>query len=165
MKKAMLVGAVAALALVCGRGGGGDPHGKKGDGMGVVFVTPAKVKWVDAPPVLPPGAKVALLQGDPAKPGPFVMRVRLPDGYRVPPHTHPKRESVTVLSGTLYVGMGDTFDPKKGREMPAGAYGSWPEGMSHYVWAKGETVIQVNASGPWALNYVNPKDDPRNAKK
>jgi quercetin dioxygenase-like cupin family protein len=165
MKKLTFVGAVAALALVCGRGGGGDPHGKKGDGMGVTLFTPAKVKWVDAPPVLPRGAKVMLLEGDPGKPGQFVMRVWMPDGYRVAPHTHPKRERITVLSGILYIGMGDTFDAKKMREMPAGAYGSWPAGMSHYVRVKGETVIQLNGTGPWSLTYINPSDDPRGVKK
>jgi hypothetical protein len=126
--------------------------------------TASSLKWVDGPPTLPPGAKVALLEGNPAKPGPFVIRVKLPDGYRVPPHTHLKRERVTVVSGTFYIGMGDKFDRARGKKMPAGAYGTWPAGMKHFAWVKGETVIQLHGEGPWSIKYVNPADDPRNAK-
>ena len=129
-----------------------------------VLVTPADVKWQDGPPSLPKGAMIAVLEGDPAKEGPFVMRAKLPDGYRVPPHTHPKTERVTVLSGTFYIGMGDKFDEKAGKEMPAGSYGQWPAGMKHFAWVKGETVIQIHGTGPWGIQYVNPDDDPRNKK-
>jgi quercetin dioxygenase-like cupin family protein len=163
MKKSVLPGAFAALALVCGAGVG--QHGKEGAGAGLSVFTPQDVKWADAPAVLPPGAKAAILEGDPAKDGPFVMRVRLPDGYRIPPHTHAKPERVTVLSGTFHVGMGDKFDAGKGQAMPAGAFGTWPAGMKHFVWATGETVIQLHGTGPWSLTYVDPRDDPRNAKK
>jgi quercetin dioxygenase-like cupin family protein len=126
--------------------------------------TPASLKWQDGPPSLPPGAKFAVLEGDPAKAGPFVFRVKLPDGYKVPPHTHPKRERMTVLSGTLYLGVGEKFDTGKGKELPAGTYGTWPAGMKHFAWVKGETVLQVHGEGPWTINYVNPADDPRNKK-
>jgi quercetin dioxygenase-like cupin family protein len=163
MRKTVFLGVVAALALVGTRGAG--QHEKEGDAMGVAFFTPGQIKWGEAPAVLPRGAKVAVLDGDPTKKGPFVMRVWMPDGYRVPPHTHPERERVTVISGTFYIGMGDTFDMKKGREMSPGTFGSWPAGMKHFGWAKGETVIQINATGPWSLKYVNPDDDPRNGKK
>src|SRR5262245_46882506 len=74
---------------------------------------PDGLKWQDVPPSLPPEAKFALLEGDPPKPGPFVFRVKVPDGYRIPPHTHPKAERVTVISGTFHLGMGDTFDATK----------------------------------------------------
>ncbi len=77
---------------------------------------------MDAPASLPPGAKVAILEGDPSKEGPFVMRVKLPDGYKVMPHTHPKDERATVLSGTMYMGMGGKFDEKATKAMPAGSY-------------------------------------------
>src|SRR5476651_228264 len=100
----------------------------------------AEIKWMDAPPSLPKGAKLAILEGDPGKEGPFVFRVKLPDGYRIPPHTHPKPERITVISGTFNIGMGEKFDDSKGRAMPAGTYGQWPAGMKHFVWAKGETV-------------------------
>jgi quercetin dioxygenase-like cupin family protein len=165
MSKAILSSAVAALALLGGRAGGGEPHVVKGEAMDLAVFAPRDLKWADAPPILPRGAKVALLEGDPAKAGPFVMRVRMPDGYRIPPHTHPKRERVTVVAGTFHVGMGDKFDADKGRAMPAGAFGTWPSGMKHYVWAEGETVIQLHGTGPWSLTYVNPEDDPRKVPK
>lgn len=126
---------------------------------------PTALKWQDAPASLPAGAKIALLEGDPAKPGPFVFRVKMPDGYKVMPHTHPKPERVTVISGTLYIGMGAKYDTTKARAMPAGSYGTWPAEMKHYGWAKGETVLQLHGEGPWAITYLDPADDPRKAKK
>src|SRR3954452_3006362 len=102
------------------------------------------LKWQDGPPSLPPGAKFAILEGDPAKPGPFVFRVKVPDGYKIPPHTHPKPERVTVISGAFNLGMGDTFDAAKTEALPAGTYGTWPSGMKHFVWVKGETVVQFH---------------------
>jgi quercetin dioxygenase-like cupin family protein len=126
--------------------------------------TPASIKWKAGPPSLPKGASFAVLEGDPGKAGPFVLRVKMPDGYRIPPHTHPTTERVTVISGTMYIGMGDTFDEKKGKALPAGAFGRWPAGMKHFAWTKGETVVQVHGTGPWAIHYVNPADDPREKK-
>lgn len=125
---------------------------------------PDQIQWTDGPASLPKGAKIAVLEGDPAKEGFFTMRVWLPDGYIVPPHTHPKIEHVTVISGTFNFGMGERFDRDATEPMPAGAFGYWPPGMKHFVWAKGETVIQFHGIGPWAINYLNPADDPRNAK-
>ena len=108
---------------------------------------------------------IAVLEGNPNKEGPFVFRIKLPDGYRLAPHTHPKTERVTVISGTFNIGMGDKFDEKKTRPMPAGTFGHWPAGMKHFVWAKGETVLQFHGMGPWSIKYVNPDDDPRSQKK
>jgi hypothetical protein len=163
MDKHCLAGVVAVLTFVSSQSGG-ETHEPKVKGAKPVFVTPGNLRWAEAPPSLPPGAKVALLEGDPAKPGPFVMRVRMPDAYRVAPHTHPKPERVTVISGTFHLGMGATFDKGKGRVMPAGSYGSWPAGMQHYAWVEGETVIQLHGVGPWSITYVNPADDPRKAR-
>ncbi len=164
MRMSAFLTSLVALALLCGRGGG-ESHEQKGEKMDLAVYAPGDLKWSDAPPVLPRGAKVAVLEGDPSKEGPFVMRVRLPDGYKIPPHTHPKPERVTVISGTFCVGMGARFDETKGKEMPAGSYGTWPAGMTHFVWARGETVIQLHGMGPWSLTYADPKDDPRNAGK
>jgi hypothetical protein len=119
------------------------------------------IKWQDGPPSLPKGAKIAVLEGDPAKEGPFVFRLKLPGGYRVPPHTHLKTERITVISGTFNIGMGEKFDEKATLPMPTGAYGYWPAGMTHFVWAKGETVLQFHGIGPWVITYVSPSDDPR----
>jgi hypothetical protein len=127
-------------------------------------VTPDHIKWADGPPSLPPGAKVVMLEGDPAKEGPFVMRAKMPDGYRIMPHTHPKDERVTVLSGTLYMGLGEKFDEKAAKAMPAGSYGRTAAGVKHFGYTKGETVIQVHGTGPWVIEYVNPADDPRKKK-
>jgi len=124
-----------------------------------------RIKWQDGPASLPKGARIAVLEGNPTKEGPFVFRLKLPDGYRVPPHTHPKTERVTVISGTFNIGMGNKFDQKATQVMPAGAYGYWPAGMTHFVWAKGETVLQFHGMGPWSIEYVNPRDDPRKSKE
>jgi quercetin dioxygenase-like cupin family protein len=122
---------------------------------------PDAIKWQAGPPSLPPGAKFAVLEGDPSKDGPFTMRVMLPDGYRIPPHTHPKVEHITVISGVFNFGMGDQFDETKTKPMPAGTFGYWPAGMKHFAWAKGETIVQLHGIGPWSINYLNPADDPR----
>jgi quercetin dioxygenase-like cupin family protein len=164
MRQFMMVAALATTLFVCDRGRSEPPQTTKAGRDGLSVYTPESLKWADAPASLPHGAKVAALEGDPAKEGPFVMRVKLPDGYRIPPHTHPKRERLTVISGTFFVGEGPTFDPKKGHPMPAGTFGTWPAGMQHFVWTEGETVIQLHGEGPWSLNYVNPADDPRNKK-
>lgn len=124
-----------------------------------------KTKWVDGPPSLPKGAKIAVLEGDPAKEGPFVFRVKVPDGYRIPLHTHPKMERVTVIAGTFYIGMGDEFDVDAAEAMPTGTYGYWPPGMKHFVYVKGETIAQFHGDGPWVINYVNPEEDPRHKPK
>src|SRR5437016_5179867 len=124
---------------------------KKMPAMELRVRVPADIKWQDGPASLPPGAKLAVLEGNPAKEGPFVMRLKLPDGYRVPPHTHPKPERVTVISGSFNIGMGDKFDASKTTAMPAGTYGTWAPGMKHYVWTKGETVIQLHGTGPWMI--------------
>jgi quercetin dioxygenase-like cupin family protein len=126
--------------------------------------TPDGLKWEDGPKSLPPGAKMTVLEGDPTAPGPFVMRVKVPDGYKIPPHIHPKPERVTVISGSFHFGMGDKFDAKHATTLPAGSYGTWPAGMHHFVWAEGETVIQLNGDGPWQIEYLNPLDDPRRKK-
>jgi quercetin dioxygenase-like cupin family protein len=129
-----------------------------------VMFFPGEIKWKEAPPSLPKGAMVAILEGDPSKEGPFVMRIKMPDGYRVPPHRHPKPERLTVISGTLQFGMGEKFDAKATKALTAGTYGQWPAGMKHFGWAKGETIIQLHGTGPWGIEYLNPDDDPRNKK-
>ena len=127
-----------------------------------VAIAAEDVTWGPAPPSLPAGAEVAVLAGDPTKEGPFVMRARLPDGYRIAPHWHPAVENVTVISGTFGIGTGETFDPAGGKELgPGGLFVMQPE-TAHFAWASGETVIQVHSIGPWQLNYINPADDPRN---
>jgi quercetin dioxygenase-like cupin family protein len=126
---------------------------------------PADITWAEAPPSLPPGAKLAVLEGDPTKAGPFTIRLQLPDGYKIPAHTHPTAERVTVISGTFHLGMADKFDQAAGREMVAGSFAIMPAEMKHFAWSTGETVVQVHGTGPFVIKYVNPADDPRNTKK
>jgi quercetin dioxygenase-like cupin family protein len=126
---------------------------------------PTTIEWKEGPAALPPGAKMSVLEGDPTKEGPFVVRFQFPAGYHVAAHTHPKTERVTVISGTLYLAAGEALDRNSAKSLPAGSFGFWAAGMKHTAWSEGETVIQLHGIGPWQINYVNPADDPRNAKK
>jgi ChrR Cupin-like domain len=123
--------------------------------------TPGAIKWMDAPNALPAGAKLAVLEGNPFNPGLYTMRLSMPAGYKIPPHSHLKVEHVTVLSGKFNLGMGEKFDESKGNGMPVGTFGFLPAQMKHFAWASEETVIQLHGEGPWEINYVNPSDDPR----
>lgn len=133
-----------------------DDHGED-----AAFYAPDKIEWKAGPPSIPPGAKFAVLEGDPSKEGPFVMRIQAPDGYVIPLRTHPKTERLTVISGEFNIAMGDDASREHGEAMPAGSYGHWPAGMKHLVWTTGETVVQLHGMGPWIIDYVNPADDPR----
>ena len=124
-------------------------------------LTPQEIKWGPAPASIPPGAQAAVLYGDPGKEGLFALRLKLPKGYHIPPHTHPKPEVVTVVSGTFRLGMGKTADQSKAQALPAGSFFALSPGMEHYAFADEDTVVQLNSTGPWGLTYVNPKDDPR----
>jgi quercetin dioxygenase-like cupin family protein len=130
-----------------------------------VIMRPDAVKWGPVPPSAPAGAQTAVLVGDPGKEGmPYVYWVKMPDGYKVPPHWHTMDENVTVLKGMLLVGMGEKLDPSKVEELSAGSFWYTPKSMRHYALAKGETVIQLHGIGPYGINYVNPADDPRKQK-
>ena len=127
--------------------------------------SPAEIKWADGPASLPAGVKIAVLEGDPGGKGSSTIRLQAPDGYKIPPHAHPAAEKVTVISGTYYLGVGDKFDEAAAREMAAGSFASMPAGVKHFGWVKGETVVQVNGTGPAEIAYVNAGDDPRTKKK
>src|SRR3712207_14510 len=125
------------------------------------ILAPGDIKWSPGPPSLPKGAEMAVLFGDPSKDGLFAMRLKFPSGYRIAPHSHPKPEVVTVISGVFRIGMGESADPSKAQALPAGGIFAFPPGMTHFASAEGETIVQLNSTGPWAVTYVNPKDDPR----
>ena len=127
-----------------------------------IVALPSAIAWKAAPPTLPAGARVAVLEGNPASPGAFTMRLEMPAKYRIPPHYHPVTEHVTVISGTFYVGMGETFDESKASRLPTGTFAALDPGMRHFAFTKGKTVIQLHGVGPWSLVYVNAADDPRN---
>jgi quercetin dioxygenase-like cupin family protein len=127
--------------------------------------TAAGLQWGDGPARLPAGAKMTVLDGDPGKPGSFTVRLKLPAGYKIMPHTHPAAERVTVISGTLQIGMGDQLDHGAGRKLSAGDFVVFPKGSSHSAWTSEETVIQLQSEGPFDMDYANPADDPRAQKK
>src|SRR6202453_2951023 len=123
--------------------------------------TPDKVPYGPVPAFLPPGAQLAVLEGDPgASSGDFTVRLKMPDGYRIAPHWHPNRENVTVISGTFKVGMGDRFDESKMGTFPTGSFAYLDPDMHHYAMASEEVVVQVHGTAPLQFNYVNPADDP-----
>jgi hypothetical protein len=122
---------------------------------------PLTTKWGPAPAVLPPGAQAAVLAGDPMTSGTYTLRLLLPAGYLIPPHSHPAEENVTVVSGALHIGMGDKLDRSKSTTLHAGAFGAIPGGMNHFAWTTGKTVIQIHGTGPFTINYVNPADAPK----
>ena len=126
---------------------------------------PDQVKYGPPPPSLQPGAELAVLEGDPmGASGDFTVRLKMPDGYRIAPHTHPHRENVTVLSGSLKVGMGDRYDDSKMTSFGAGSFLYVDSTMHHYAGASGETVIQIHGESPLRINYINAADDPSKKK-
>lgn len=122
----------------------------------------ADVTWSDAPPSLPRGLKVAVLEGDPAQPGPFTLRISAPAATTIPPHWHPGVEHVTVISGTFRIGQGETADWSSARTLRAGGFAYMPPKSPHFAQVTAGTVIQLHGTGPWAITYLNPADDPRN---
>jgi len=163
MRNSIGLAVIAAIAFLARTGSvtGDDKEKEHGSDAGHVLVKADDVKWMDGPPGLPAGAKIAVLAGDPSKPGPYVLRAKMPDKYKVPPHWHPTTENVTVLSGTLHMGKGEKFDPQAAEPVTAGGFASMPKGMRHFAYTSGETIIQVHGMGPFEINYVNPEDDPR----
>lgn len=129
-----------------------------------VMVSPKDIKWAPAPPMVPPGAQIVVLYGDPGKPAAFVARLKMPKGYVIPPHRHPDTEVVTVISGTLRVGQGETVDRAKARLLGAGSLLVLSSSTPHFAIAETETVIQIASTGPFDVIYVNPTDDPRKAR-
>lgn len=119
------------------------------------------MQWGPAPPSLPPGAQAAILLGHPAKEGPFVLRLKFPAGFVIPPHRHSKDELVTVMSGRLRIGAGETLDRAAMKALAPASFVHLPAGMPHAAAADGETVVQINGTGPFDVVYVDPNDDPR----
>lgn len=138
-------------------------------GIGILFcvaggaqaqVNSQDLKWGPAPPIFAKGAQMAVLSGDPSKSGEFVIRLKVPAGYKIAAHHHPTDEYVTVMEGDFSLGMGDKLDQAKSASLAAGGFAMAPAKMNHYAWSKGGAVIQVSAEGPFAMTYVNPADDP-----
>jgi len=123
------------------------------------------IVWGPAPAIFPAGAKMAVLQGDPSKAATFTVRLDLPNGYRVAPHFHPTDEYITIIKGTFLLGMGDKLDATHAAKLPTSGFATVDANMHHFAIAKGRTIVQVNAMGPFVLTYVNPADDPSQKPK
>ena len=126
-----------------------------------VLVPADKVQWSPAPPILPAGAQIAVLEGNPAAKGPIVMRLKFPANYNIPAHWHSMAERITVLSGSFHAGMGDKLDRKASQVLEPGGYVMLPANMHHFAWTSAPTIEQINLEGPFDLFYVNPADNPQ----
>ncbi|PVE24347.1 hypothetical protein DC522_10780 [Microvirga sp. KLBC 81] len=119
-----------------------------------------QLRWEPAPPVLPKGAQIAVLSGDPHKAGPFTIRLKTPAGYKVPAHSHPTAERITVISGDFHFGMGDKLDEAKAEKLGSGGFVDLPANMNHFAFTSMDSVVQIDSEGPFAIKYANPADDP-----
>jgi quercetin dioxygenase-like cupin family protein len=126
-----------------------------------VHAQKAALEWGPAPASLPPGARMAIVSGNPGKPGPFTIRLSLPSGFEVPPHFHPVDEHQTLISGRIGHGMGDTVDLESVKWLRPGQSITLPANAHHYVRTRGRTLVEVSAVGPFVVTYVRPRDDPR----
>src|SRR5215471_8820780 len=147
-----VIGVVMLVGLATGIG--------LAQGMGVMQ-SAAEAKWGPAPPMLPPGAQIAIVSGDPGKPAPYTVRLKFPANYDIPAHSHPTDEHVAVVSGELFMGLGDKLDRKTGMGLSVGGFGLAPAGVNHFAYTKNETTILLYGTGPVEFKYVNPSDDPR----
>jgi hypothetical protein len=125
---------------------------------GAIRVFPDQIQWGEAPPSLPPGAKISIFEGNPLQDGIFTMRVKFPPYYKLPAHWHPKDERVTVIEGAVYVGFGETMDTTAAQKFSQGAYYVNPVESHHYVFTQTEGVVmQITGNGPWGITYIEEK--------
>jgi len=167
MKKLILFGAAIAFAASATVRAAEEtpmkpaaPHKAAATAAKMEMSTPDEMKWGDAPPIFSPGAKLAVLEGNPFGTGYYTVALKMPDGYKIMPHWHPATERVTVISGEFHAGMGDKMDESAAKTFPPGSFASIPPHMHHFAFAKGETVVQVSGPAPFKLTYVNAADDP-----
>lgn len=149
------LGFVVSLAVLCGMAAA-----QEAKGPAHILMAPADAKWGEPPPVFEKGMSFTVVSGDPSKPGLYVVRAKMPAGYKIAPHWHPTDEHVTVLSGTFALGMGEKFDKASMKDLPAGGYALLPADMRHFAMATTAATVQIHGQGPFALTYVNSADDP-----
>jgi hypothetical protein len=152
--KCVYLGLMFVVALIVAPGGWAQTHGSH------IMVAPQDLTWA-AVPSLPAGAQISVIEGPMNRPGPFTIRIKFPANYRLPAHWHNNIEHVTVLSGTLHMGIGDKFDANKTTPLAPGWVSIMKPATSHFAWTKEETIAQIHGMGPWEVTYVNPADDPR----
>ena len=150
-KKWMSLALLSLVSLVWTSAGSAAEAKKKAPSAKVIVLTPDDLQWKNGPAALP-ATKLAILEGDPQKPGFFVTRLKLPAGTKIPPHMHQKVERVTVISGKLYMAMG--AKPDNPRVLPAGSYFSLPPQKVHNAWVDEETIVQIATNGPWTFKPV-----------
>jgi uncharacterized RmlC-like cupin family protein len=126
-----------------------------------ILVPAGHEQWGPAPPALPAGAQIAVLEGNPGEKGTVVLRLKFPAGYDIPAHWHSMTERVTVISGALHVGMGDKLDRAASQTLDPGGFVSLPATVHHFAWASTPTVVQIDLEGPFDIFYVNAADDPQ----
>src|SRR5262245_52732818 len=155
MRSAVIISLMLALgaAVIALQAHAAEPHH--------TVVPGDAVTWGPAPPSLPPGAQVAVLLGSPAKEGPFVLRLKFPAGFVMPPHKHSKDEFLTVIAGKFALASGEALDREAMKPLPPASFVHLPAGMPHYAHAEVESVVQINGTGPFDITYIDPKDDPR----
>jgi len=158
-----IVSVITAAAIL----GGGASTMLRAQGSTHVIQAPKEAQWGPAPPMVPPGAQIAVVAGDPTKPVPYTVRLKFPANYAIPAHSHPTDEHVVVTSGALTFGMGDTLvkGAASNKTLGVGGVALMPARMNHFAYTAQETTIVLYGQGPVEFNYVNPADDPRNAKK
>ncbi len=169
MKRRALTFLLLTFPVLCLAQSGG--HGGKLDENSHITAMPETLHWTPLPQEwlkgMPPKefgipkAEIAIVSGDPTRSGdPFVLRIKMPDGERIPPHWHPQAENVTVLQGTMVLGQGETFDPNSGQELPVGGFALIPARHWHYARSKGESIVQVHGVGPFTINFEPMKGTP-----
>lgn len=160
--------AFAAAATACSRGEAAPVSITAAPSADVIAPAmaggPDSLAWGPAPAIFPAGAQIAVLAGDPFKDGEYTVRLRMPNNYRIPAHTHPTDEHVTVIKGNFRVGMGPKFDASALTTLQTGGFVTAPAGQAHFAQAQGETIVQVHGLGPFSLTYVNPADTPAAAR-
>ena len=158
MNRIRIVAAIVGVSAAIGAGVVSAQHAH-------VIQAPAEAQWGPAPPLLPAGASIAVLAGDPTKSVPYTIRLKFPANYAIPAHSHPTDEHVVVTTGSLTFGMGDTLTKGAGNKtLPVGGFALMPANMNHFAYTAGGATIVLYGQGPVEFKYVNPSDDPRNAK-
>jgi quercetin dioxygenase-like cupin family protein len=155
---------IFATAILCG----GSQMALQAQSTSHVLAAQEEAQWGPAPPLIPPGAQIAVLAGNPMGAGAYTIRIKMPANYAIPAHSHPTDENVVVVSGALTFGMGDKLatNASSNKTLSPGGFALMPANMNHFAYTTAaETTIVLYGQGPVEFKYVNPSDDPRNGSK
>ena len=162
---ALIVGIVVTLSTVLVLGQEKESREQPAGAAEPRMLAAAEMQWGEGPPTLPAGAQMVVLDGDPTQKGSFTIRLKMPAGYKIPPHTHPVVERVTVIAGAVRLGIGEKFDESLGRELQAGDFAVLPAGVPHFAWSPSEAILQIHSEGPFQRKFVDPAHDTARAKE